>query len=219
MDTDADGDRVLRAEGRSTSSRRPATPARSPSRCPRTPEEHVRLQARSVPDRRRAERPDRRRRALLLAVQQPARRRPADDHRQAHRRRLRLELDLRQPHGRRHACGCCRRAASSRRPRSTPTCCCSPAAAGITPVMSITRTALAEGHRQDRAVLRQPRRAVGDLRRASSAELSARVPRPAAGRALARESVQGLPDPGAAEGVRADRTRRTTRSSAARRRS
>ena len=118
----------LRAEGR----RRRRGDRRRPLdllRGARGPGGDVRLQARPVPDPRRAERPDRRRGALLLAVQQPARRRPADGHRQAHRRRLRLQLDLRQPQARRHACGCCRRAASSPRRRSTPTCCSSPAAA------------------------------------------------------------------------------------------
>ena len=55
--------------------------------------------------------------------------RTADDHGQADRRGLRLQLDLRQPPAGRHAAGAAARAGSSPRPTSTPTCCSSPAAA------------------------------------------------------------------------------------------
>ena len=177
------------------------TPGRSPSRCPRAQEETFAYKPGQF---------------LTLAVpsdqtgvaarcyslsQQPARRRPAHGHGQAHRRRLRLELD---------------RATTSSAGDTMrvlpPSGIFTPASldadlllfaggSGITPVMSITRTALAEGSGPDRAVLRQPRRAVGDLRRASSTELAAAVPRPAAGRALARVGA-GPADPGADEGVR-----------------
>ena len=75
---------------------------------------------------------------------------------------------------------------------STPTCCSSPAARGITPVMSITRTALEKGARQGRAVLRQPRRAVGDLRRGAAPSWRRSTP---TGCVVVHwlESVQGLP--------------------------
>ena len=102
--TDHMSDDVLRAEGRGRG-RGDRRRALHLLRGPRRRRGAVRLQAGAVPDPGRAERPDRRRRALLLAVQQPGRRRPAHDHREAHRRGLRVELGLRQPARGRHDAG------------------------------------------------------------------------------------------------------------------
>ncbi len=71
---------------------------------------------------------------------------------------------------------------------------------GITPVMSIIRAALADGVQQDRLVLCQPRRAVGDLPRLARRAVR-RTARPSSGRALARVRA-GPADAGAAAGVR-----------------
>ena len=88
-------------------------------------------------------------------------------------------------------CGCCRRAGSSRPRDLDADLLLFAGGSGITPVMSITRTALADGHRPGRAVLRQPRRALGDLRRRAG-RAGRRAPRPAVV-VHWLESVQGLP--------------------------
>ncbi len=164
-----------------------------------------------------AERPDRGGGPLLLAVEQPGRRGAADDHGQAHGRGLRLQLD--------RATTCARATASRVLPPSgifTPASLSADlllfaGGSGITPVISITRTALAAGHRPDRAVLRQPRREVGDLRPGAD-PAGGRAPGPAAGRALAGVGA-GPAQPGADAAFASAPMRRTTPSCAARRRS
>ena len=129
-----------------TWSRRPPTRTRSPSRCPAEHAEQFALQARPVPDRGGAERPHRGGGALLLPLQQP-------DRRPGSRSRSRSSAPptatprtgSATTSARATRCGCSRRAGSSPRRPWTTTCCSSRAAAGITPVMSITRTALAQG--------------------------------------------------------------------------
>ena len=75
------------------------------------------------------------------------------------------------------------------------------AGSGITPMMAICKSALAEGSGQVDADLRQPRRELGDLRR-GAARAGGQVPRPADGRALAGIGA------GPAERGRAGRTGR-----------
>ena len=171
-----------------------------------------------VPDPRRAERPGRawRRGPLLLAVLVAARRRAAHRDGEAHRRRLRLELDLRQPPRGRHHQG----AAAVRDLHA--------GLAGRRPAAVRRRQRHHPGHvdhpdrararqRPDRAVLRQPRRDVGDLRQGARRP-GGRAPRPAGGHPLAGVGA-GAAHPGADEVVHRAVHRPTTRSSAARRRS
>ena len=183
----------------------------------RYPGRRLRYAPGPVPDPAGAQRPHRFGGPLLLAVQLTVHRRPADRHRQAHRRRLRV------------ATGCA----------TTPMPACSihvlapsgtfvpktldtdflllAAGSGITPMMAICKSALVRGQWPGRADLRQPRRELGDLRR-RAARAGGEVPRSAHRRALA--GVR----PGTAERGRAGRRwpRRmpaTTRTSAARARS
>ncbi len=90
------------------------------------------------------ERSDRLGRALLLPGQLAVHRRRPQGHRQAHRRRLRLQLAVRQPEGGRPARG----AASGRRlhPKSLDhDFLLFGGGSGITPVMSILKSALTQG--------------------------------------------------------------------------
>ena len=129
----------------------------------------------------------------------PARRRPADRHGQADRRRLRLQLDLRQP-----------RARASTIRVLPPSGIFTPASldadlllfaggSGITPIMSITRTALAHGSGQ--IVLFYANRDETSVIFASElSRAGRRAPAPAGRRALAGVGA-GAAHPGADEGV------------------
>ena len=150
----------------------------------RRPGGAVRLHAGPVPDRRRALASRPALAARCYSLRQPARA-PAHGHGQAHRRRLRLELDLRQPPGPATPCACCRPAGSSPPATSTPTCCSSPAARASPRSCRSPVPRWRKGTRHGRAVLRQPRREVGDLR-LGAGRARRRVRRPASGRALAR---------------------------------
>ena len=75
----------------------------------------------------------------------PARRRAADRHRQADRRRLRVQLDLRQPRARDRRSGCCRPSGIFTPASLDADLLLFAGGSGITPIMSITRTALAHG--------------------------------------------------------------------------
>jgi len=66
------------------------------------------------------------------------------------------------------------------------------AGSGITPVMSILRAALAAGRGPVDAALRQPGRAIGELRR-RAARVGCRVPRAAGGAALAGVACRACP--------------------------
>ena len=104
---------------------------------------------RHVPVRRRAvlhlPRDDRRRagRALLLDVELARRRRAAHDHGQARARRPHVELDERRDRAGRHASRSCARRACSCSARPTSPIVAFAGGSGITPVMSIVKTALA----------------------------------------------------------------------------
>ena len=176
----------------------------------------VRLQARTVPHRRGAERPDRHRGALLLAVQQPARRRSAHGHRQADRRRLRLELDLRQPQRRRHDAGRCRPSGIFTPASLDADLLLFAGGSGVTPIMSITRTALAEG--TGKIVVFYANR---DEQSVIFAEEFTRLAAEHPERLQVMhwlESVQGIPSPGADQGVHRAVPRPRTPSCAGRRR-
>ena len=147
------------------------------------------LCARPVPDAARAQRPHRLGGPLLLAVQLAVHRRPADRHRQAHRRRLRVELAVRQrpcrhEDPRARAVGHLR--AQDARHRLP--------AAGRGQRHHADdgdlQVGARRGQRQGGADLRQPRRELGDLRR-RAARTGRQVPRPADRRALAGIACRG----------------------------
>ena len=180
------------------------------------PADRLRYAPGPVPDPAGAQRPHRLGGPLLLAVQLAVHRRPADRHRQAHRRRLRVELAVRQrPRGhedpRAGAVGHVR--AQDARHRL-------PAAGGGQrhhPDDGDLQVGAGRGQRQGGADLRQPRREVGDLRR-RAARTGGQVPRPAHRRALAGDGAGAAERGGAGRAGGAVR-RAATRSSAGRDRS
>ena len=149
----------------------------------RYPSRTAALRARAVPDAASAQRPHRFGGPLLLAVQLAVHRRPDDGHRQAHRRRVRVELVVRQrpcrhEDPRARAVGHLR--AQDARHRL-------PAAGRGQrhhPDDGDLQVRARRGQRQGGADLRQPRRELGDLRW-RAARTVGQVPRPAHRRALA----------------------------------
>ena len=151
---------------------------------------------------------DRRRggRALLLDVELARRRRPVHDDGEARARRAHVELDERHPRARRHDRGDApdRSLRAARRPTSRSSR--SPGGSGITPVISIIKSALATTDRAIVARVRQPRRRLGDLRRRARA-----AARHSGGRLVGAPSPRcraRLPRRRAVRGPRRRRTRR-----------
>ena len=104
------------------------------------------------------------RRALLLDVELAGRGRPADDDGQARSRRRHVELDERRARSRRHHRGDATGRPLRLAPHATPIVAFA-GGSGITPVISIIKSALATTTRAILLVYAEPRRRGGHLRR------------------------------------------------------
>ena len=120
-------------------------------------------------------------------------------------RRQGLQLVPRRAEGRRHAARCCRRPAASCWATATRPLLLFGGGSGITPMMSLIKSALKIGHAPHPAVLCQPRQALDHLRQGAARRCSPAHPRPAGGDPSSRRRAgpdQAGGDHGGDEGLR-----------------